>query len=281
MSAEYFLNNDGQAQDVPDVVRLDVEPPAESNGNAEATSKKPEAEEERAEVKKEKLAAEKQPVTAEKQSATRTERRCRRLKFERQHIKKELALYRIDEELASIVDGSYDGTYDNTSEVSTAVTRSEIGTAVAAAAPERVGGSIMGTAAATLTSKEANATRLRRHKNMFSAFPKYDGAVDMSKLHEFTELHSKYLLPTKTYTNKEVREHLPFYLTKLAGQWFRRLEQQGELSNLTYLEMFAKMKTEFLGQNQKDDAHARMKKLTFTGSTTAYHSAFRRLAEDA
>ncbi|KAJ3132362.1 hypothetical protein HDU90_007423, partial [Geranomyces variabilis] len=116
---------------------------------------------------------------------------------------------------------------------------------------------------------------------MFSVLPKYDGAADVSRLHEFTELHSKYLIATRMFSNEEVQEHLPFYLTKLAGQWFRRLEQQGELTNVTYLEIFEKMKTEFLGQNQKDDARARLKKLTFTGSTTSYHAAFRCLAEDA
>ncbi len=92
--------------------------------------------------------------------------------------------------------------------------------------------------------KESTAARMRRHKNMFSALPKYDGAADVSKLHEFTELHTKYLVATGTQTNEEVREHLPFYLTKLAGQWFRRLEQQGELSFLTYFDIFAKMKAE-------------------------------------
>ncbi|KAJ3143769.1 hypothetical protein HDU89_002361, partial [Geranomyces variabilis] len=132
-----------------------------------------------------------------------------------------------------------------------------------------------------LSPQEMKAARMRRHKNMFSVLPKYDGAADVSKLHEFTELHGKYLIATRMFSNEEVREHLPFYLTKLAGQWFRRLEQQGELMNLTYLEIFEKMKTEFLGQNQKDDARARLKKLTFTGSTTSYHAAFRRLAEDA
>ncbi|KAJ3130741.1 hypothetical protein HDU90_001625, partial [Geranomyces variabilis] len=132
-----------------------------------------------------------------------------------------------------------------------------------------------------LSPQEMKAARMRRHKNMFSVLPKYDGAADVSKLHEFTELHGKYLIATRMFSNEEVREHLPFYLTKLAGQWFRRLEQQGELTNVTYLEIFEKMKTEFLGQNQKDAAHARLKKLTFTGSTTLYHTAFRHLAEDA
>ncbi|KAJ3165996.1 hypothetical protein HDU87_002486 [Geranomyces variabilis] len=258
MSAEYFLDNDVQPQDVPDVAPLDIGPPAESNRNAEATCKNPEVKEERAEAEKERPEAEKQPAAVEKLPATRTEGRRRRLELERQRIERELDLYRIDEELATVVDRSYNGTYDDASEVSTAVTRSEISTAVAAAALERVGGSITGMAAATLMSKEANAARPRRHKNRFSALPKYDGAVDVSKLHEFTELHSK----------------------RRRRQWFWRLEQQGELLNLTYLEMFAKMKTEFLGQNQKDDTHARLKKLTFTGSKTAYHSAFRHLAKD-
>ncbi|KAJ3143988.1 hypothetical protein HDU89_000969, partial [Geranomyces variabilis] len=129
--------------------------------------------------------------------------------------------------------------------------------------------------------QEMKAARMRRHKNMFSVLPKYNGAVDGLKLHELTELHGKYLIATRMFSNKEVREHLPFYLTKLAVQWFQRLEQQGELMNLTYLEIFEKMKTKFLGQNQKDDAQARPKKLTFMWSTTLYHPAFRRLAEDA
>ncbi|KAJ3143857.1 hypothetical protein HDU89_001712, partial [Geranomyces variabilis] len=106
-------------------------------------------------------------------------------------------------------------------------------------------------------------------------------AADVSKLHEFTELLGKYLIATRMFSNEELRKHLPFYLTTLARQWFQRLKQQGELMNLTYLEIFEKMKTEFLGQNQKDNARARLKKLTFTGLTTLYYTAFRRLAEDA
>ncbi|KAI8585526.1 hypothetical protein BDZ88DRAFT_442303 [Geranomyces variabilis] len=78
-----------------------------------------------------------------------------------------------------------------------------------------------------LLPQEMKAACMRRHKNMFSVLPKYDGAANVSKLHEFTELHGKYLIAIRMFSNEEVREHLPFYLTKLAGQWFRRLEQQG------------------------------------------------------
>ncbi|KAJ3171745.1 hypothetical protein HDU87_008287, partial [Geranomyces variabilis] len=62
MSAKYFLDNDGQPQDVPNVRPLNVGPPAESNGNAEATSESPETEEERAKAGKERPKAEKQPA---------------------------------------------------------------------------------------------------------------------------------------------------------------------------------------------------------------------------
>ncbi|KAI8585039.1 hypothetical protein BDZ88DRAFT_456353 [Geranomyces variabilis] len=86
-----------------------------------------------------------------------------------------------------------------------------------------------------LSPQEMKAAHMRRHKNMFSVLPKYDGAADVSKLHEFTELHGKYLIATRMFLNEEVREHLPFYLIRLAGQWFRRLEQQGELTNVTRL----------------------------------------------
>ncbi|KAJ3131513.1 hypothetical protein HDU90_008256 [Geranomyces variabilis] len=99
-----------------------------------------------------------------------------------------------------------------------------------------------------LLPQEMKAACMRRHKNMFSVLPKYDGVANVSKLHEFTELHGKYLIAIRMFSNEEI---------------------------------FEKMKIEFLGQNQKDDARARLKKLTFTGSTTSYHAAFRRLAEDA
>ncbi|KAJ3152413.1 hypothetical protein HDU86_005593 [Geranomyces michiganensis] len=139
-----------------------------------------------------------------------------------------------------------------------------------------------GSLAESPLSNVRDAARKRRHKFMFSSLPKYDGSANVSKLLEFIDLHGTYLVATNKVTNEEVRKHLPFYLTNMAGQWWRHLEQKGELSDdLSHIEIFEKMKSEFHSQEQKDDAHARLQKLDFSGCTTSYHASFWRLAEDA
>ena len=120
-----------------------------------------------------------------------------------------------------------------------------------------------------------------RVANMHKLLPKYAGEADVSKLDNFINLHTKYLNASYQDTPSLVCEHLGFYLTGHAGQWFRRAEENGELDTIMAPELFQRLKAQFLGASQKEDIRARLKKISFLGSTINYNSSFRRLVDDA
>lgn len=127
----------------------------------------------------------------------------------------------------------------------------------------------------------ARQARKLRVSNMHKNLPKYGGEADVSKLDNFINLHTKYLNASCTRGAALVCEHIGFYLTGVAGQWFRRAEENNELGEVTSVELFALLKAQFLGASQKEDIRAKLKKIQFTGSTINYNSSFRRLVDDA
>ncbi len=133
-------------------------------------------------------------------------------------------------------------------------------------------------------NEDSPETRKQREdvkKTLRASLPFYDGGASVSLLDEFVERHRMYLEISKSPSKELARAHIGHHLGKGAAQWFNRARKEGQLDGCSADDIFAALATEFLTENQKDDAKAKLEKLTFEGSTVRYHHAYRRHAEEA